>query len=145
MCRPPAMSADRPAASDGGPVDSHTRHPVGNSVPPSRSQHVFRHVCHGAGDPAAAHRFTRQSRPRRRLIVQRRPTGGGGDSLARRSGGGPMAVALPRSRSPRTLPSAVLGATLPAMLIVRRRRWGPVIGRERRRVQPVIPPLRSRR
>ena len=30
------------------------------------------------------------------------------------------------------------------MLIVRRRRWGPVIGRERRRVRPVIPlPLRA--
>jgi len=30
MCQPPAMSADRPAASDGGPVVSHTRHAVGD-------------------------------------------------------------------------------------------------------------------
>jgi len=36
---------------------------------------------------------------------------------------GPMAVALPRSRSPRTLPLTVLSAQLPAMLIVHRRRW----------------------
>jgi len=33
-----------------------------------------------------------------------------------------------------------LGAPLPTMLIVRRRRWGPVIGRERRRVRLVIAP-----
>jgi len=35
------MSADRPAASDGGPVVSRTRGPVGDHVPPSRSQQVF--------------------------------------------------------------------------------------------------------
>jgi len=54
---------------------------------------------------------------------------------------GPMAIALPRLRSPRTLPGRFGRAT---MLIVRRRQWGPVIGRERRRVQPVIahPPSR---
>jgi len=34
MCRPPAVSAYHPAASDGGPVVSHTRHPVGNCAPP---------------------------------------------------------------------------------------------------------------
>jgi len=46
---------------------------------------------------------------------------------------------------PRTLPT-VLGVPLPTMMIVRRRRWGPVIGRERRRVRPVIaPPLRAPR
>ena len=55
MCRPPAMSADRPAASDGGPVVSHTRHPVGDRFPPLRSQQVFRY---GAGDPATARHFT---------------------------------------------------------------------------------------
>jgi len=57
---------------------------------------------------------------------------------------GPMAVVLPRSRSPVPSP-AVLGVLLPTMLIVRRRRWGPVIGRERRRVRLVIasPPLRA--
>ena len=52
-------------------------------------------------------------------------------------------------------PPAVLGVPMPTMLIVRRRRWGPVIGRERRRVRLVIAPppfapppaiqLRSRR
>ena len=57
---------------------------------------------------------------------------------------GPMAVALPRSRSPRTLPWPFWTRHCP-LLIVRRRRWGPVIGRERRRVRPVIapPPLRA--
>ena len=59
------MSADHLAASDGEPVVSHTRHPVGDRVTLSRSQHVFRHVRHGAGDPAAARRFTRPIRPRR--------------------------------------------------------------------------------
>jgi len=95
-------------------------------------------VCHGAGDPAAARRFTPPSRPRRRPIVQRCPTEGGGDSPVRRPGAdgccaSPVAI-------PRTLPPAVLGAPLPAMLIVRRRRWGPVIGREQRRVRLVIAP-----
>ena len=41
MCRPPAMSADRPAASDSGPVVSRTRHPVGDRVPPSRCTSAF--------------------------------------------------------------------------------------------------------
>ena len=53
---------------------------------------------------------------------------------------GPMAVVLPRSCSPYPHTPAVLGAPLPAMLIVRRQRWGPVIGRERRRVRPAIAP-----
>ena len=57
--------------------------------------------------------------------VQRRPMGGGGDSPARRPGA-----------------PAVLGVPLPSMLIVLRRRWGPVISQERRQVRPVIaPPL----
>jgi len=57
---------------------------------------------------------------------------------------GPMAVVFPRSCSP-VPPRAVLGVPLPTMLIVRRRRWGPVIGRERRRFRPVIaPPPASR-
>jgi len=63
--------------------------------------------------------------------------GGGGDSPARRPG------ADGRCASPVTLPRtppAVLGMLLPSMLIVRRRRWGPIIGRERRRVRPVIAP-----
>jgi len=55
------MSADRSAASDGGPVVSRTRRPVGNRVPPSRSQPVFRHVRHSTGNPATAHHFTRPS------------------------------------------------------------------------------------
>ena len=50
-----------------------------------------------------------------------------------------MAVVLPRSRSPVPSP-AILGVLLPTMLIVQERRWGPVIGRERRRVRPVIAP-----
>ena len=41
-------------------------------------------------------------------------------------------------RAPPYPPPAVLGAPLPTMLIVRRRRRGPVIGRELRRVRAVI-------
>jgi len=48
-------------------------------------------------------------------------------------------------RAPTYPPPAVLGTPLPAMLIVRRRRWSSVIGRERRRVRPVTPPSRPRR
>ena len=61
--------------------------------------------------------------------------GGGGDFPARRPG------ADARCASPVTLPCtppAVLGMPLLTMLIVRRRRWGPVIGRERCRVRAVI-------
>jgi len=68
----------------------------------------------------------------------RRGGGRGGDSRTRRPGANghcAFPVALPR-----TLPPAILVAPLPTMLIVRRRRWGPVIGRERRRVRPVIAP-----
>jgi len=58
------------------------------------------------------------------------------------SSGGRWPLRFP-GRAPPYHPPAVLGAPLPAMLIVRRR-WGPVIGRERRRVRPVIarPPRR---
>jgi len=96
------MPADRPAASDGGTMVSHTQHPVGDRVPSSRCTSAFRQVRHGAGDPAAARHFTRPSRQRRQpiVIVQRRPTGGGGDSPARRPGAdGRCAspVALPRT------------------------------------------------
>ena len=80
MCRPPS--------SDGGPVVSHTKHPVSNRVSLSRCTSAFWQVRHGAGDTAAARRFTTAvvtmvvvSRahppPRRRLIVQWCPTGGG--------------------------------------------------------------------
>jgi len=40
---------------------SRTRRPVGNRVPPSRSQPAFRHVRHSTGDPATARHFTRPS------------------------------------------------------------------------------------
>ena len=96
-------------------------HPVsGRRSRPSVVLHVwFWQVRHGAGDPATARRFTCPSRPQCWPTVLRRPKGGGGDSPAHRLG--PMAVALPRSHSPRT-PPAVLGAHLRAMLIARRRR-----------------------
>ena len=54
------------------------------------------------------------------------------------SSGGRWPLRFP-GHAPPYPPPAVLGAPLPAMLIVRRR-WGPVIGRERRRVRPVIAP-----
>jgi len=69
--------------------------------------------------------------------------GGGGDSPARRpraDGRCTSPVALPPYPPPRPF----LSAPLPAMLIVLRRRWSSVIGRERRRVRPVTPPSRPR-
>jgi len=116
-------------------VVSHTQHPVGDRVPP----HVYfltgapRHRRPGRCPP-----FHAPIPPRRRPIVSAVSAGrgGGGDSRAHR----PRAEALPR-----TLPPTVLSAQLPAMLIVRRWRWGPVIGREWRRVRTVTPPSRPRR
>ena len=135
MCRPSAVSADRPAASDGGLVVSHTRHLVIDRVPPLRCTSAFWQVRHGAGDPAAARRFTRPSRPRPAAS----DGGGGGDSPARRPGA--------NGRCAPPYPPAVLGVPLLTMLIVRRRRWGPVISWERSRVRLMIapPPSRPRR
>jgi len=76
MCRPPAMLADRPAASDGGPV--------------SRTRAL--HVCLLTGAPrrwrpGRCPSFLTPIPPTtRRLIVQQRPTGGCGDSPAHRPG-----------------------------------------------------------
>jgi len=86
------------------PIVSHTQHPVGDRVPPSRCTSTFRHVRHGAGDPAAARHFTRPSPPAASTDCHCPAVcdGGGGDSSARRPG--PMAVALPRSRSPVSSP-----------------------------------------
>ena len=66
--------------------------------------------------------------------------GRGCDSLVIPRSGGRMAVALPWCCSP-CPPPAILGAAPPAMSMVRRLRWGPVIGREQRRVQPVNAPF----
>jgi len=48
------MSADRPAASDGGHVVSRTRGPVGDRVSPSRSQQVFHQTKQKATWPKLA-------------------------------------------------------------------------------------------
>ena len=122
MCRPPS--------SDGGPVVSYTQHPVSNRVS------FALHVCFLTGvpwrrRPGRCSPFYTPIPPASSGIRR----GGGGDSPARRPG----AVVLPQSRSPVPSP-AVLGVTLPNTLIIRRRRWGTVIGRERRRVRPVIAP-----
>ena len=56
---------------------------------------------------------------------------------------GPMAVALPRSRSPVPSPDRFERAT--AGYVDRPQAgWGPIIGRERRRVRPMIAPPHSR-
>ena len=140
MCQPPSYGCVRWRAC-GLPYPASG--PVGDGVPASRCTSAFLQVRHGAGDAAAARHFTRPSLPRRRPIVQWRPMGVGGDSPARR----PWADGL--CTSPVALPPypplTVLSTQLPAMLIVRRRRWGPVIGQERRRVRPMIalpPPSR---
>jgi len=69
--------------------------------------------------------------------------GEGGDSPASHPGGR-WPLHFP-GRTPTYPPAAILGTPLPAMLIVRRRRWSSVIGRERRLVRPVTPPSRPRR
>jgi len=72
---------------------------VGDRYTPSLFEHVFRHVRHGARDLAAALRFMRPSRPRRRLIVQQHAMGRrGGDSPAHRPGAD--ATVLAQSCSP---------------------------------------------
>jgi len=107
------------------------------SRPPALSQQVFQHVYHGAGDPAAARRFTR---PSARDVDQLSSGVRQGEAeIHGPSSGGHCTspVALPPYPPP-----AVFGAPPPAMTIVRRRQWGTVIGRERRRVRPAIaPPL----
>ena len=52
---------------------------------------------------------------------------------------GPMAVALPRSRSPRTLPPDGFERATAGYVDRPQAGWGPVIGRERRRVRPIDP------
>jgi len=120
------MSADRSAASDGGPMVSRTRRPVGNRVPPSRSQPAFRHVRHNTGDPATARHFTRPSTrdiDRLSSSIQR-----GCAAIPRPAVWGRSAIALP--------PAApwpfcdVSGTPPPAMSIDRR---GCHIGREQHR------------
>jgi len=64
------------------------------SRPLSRSQHVFQHVCHGAGDLATARRLS---------SGVRRGEGGGGDSPARHPG--VDGRSLPQSRSPVPAPA----------------------------------------
>jgi len=133
MCRPPSSGRVRGRACGLPYPESGWR---------SRPS-VTMHVCFLTGAP-------RRQRPGRcspfHAPIPPRPAvsdGRGEAVIPRPIVRGPMAVVLPRSPSP----LAVLGAPLPAMLIVCRRRWGPVIGRERRRVRPVIahPPSRSRR
>ena len=60
---------------------------------------------------------------------------------------GPMAVALPRSRSPCTLPPDGFERATAGYVDRQQTGWGPVIGRERCRVRLVIasPPSRPRR
>ena len=144
MCRPPSSGRVRRRAC-GLPYPT-----SGRRSRPS----VALHVCFLTGAP----RHPPETRPLLAVsrahpsCVQRRPTEGGSDSPARHPG------ADGRCASPVTLPHippAVLGVPLPTMFIVCRRRWGPVIGRERRRIRPVIAPppfapppaiqLRSRR
>ena len=90
MCRPPAMSADCPAASDGGPVVSYTRHPVGDRVPPSSCTSAFL-----TGVPAVSRAHPARDVDRLSSGVRR-----GEAVIPRPVVRGPTATVLPRSRSP---------------------------------------------
>jgi len=130
MCRPPSSDRVRQQAC-GLPYPAFGQR--------SRSS-VALHVCFLTGAPRCRRPghcppFHAPIPPATSSGVRR---GGGGDSPADGRCTSPVAL-------PRTLPPAVLGAPLPAMLIVRRRRWSSVIGRERRRVRPMTPPSRPRR
>ena len=133
------MSADRQPRPTAAlrPMISHTRHPVGNRVPPSHSQHVLRHVWYGARRRPAvscthpAHDVDRLSSGVRR-----------GEALIPRPVvRWPMATALPGSRSPCTLPRPFWMHHRP----LRRWRWVPSLARNgagsSRRSTP--PPLRA--
>ena len=123
MCRPPSSGCVRRRAC-GLPYPASGRRSRSSLEP---------HVYFLTGAPRR--RFTRPSLPRPAAS-----DGGRGEAVIPRPVvRGPMTAVLTRSRSP-ILPPANLGVPLPTMLIVRRRRWGPVIGRERRRVRPVIAP-----
>jgi len=141
MCRPPAMSADRPAASDGGLVVSHTRYPVGDRGPQSRCTSAFWQVHHGAGDLAAARRFTRPSRPRRRSIVQRRPTGEA--VIPWPVVRGPMVVALSRSPPGRFGRTTASYVDCPQAAMGSRYRPGTAPGPASDRPSPLHPRRRS--
>jgi len=114
-------------------VVSHTHQPVGDRVPPSRCTSAFRQVHHGAGDPAAACRFTRPSLAR--LMW-------GEAVIPRPVVRGPLCFP---GHAPPYLPGSFGHATADYVDRPHRRRWGPVIGWERRRVRPVVapPPLRA--
>ena len=89
------------------------------SHPLSRSQHVFQHVCHGAGDLATARRLSSGVR-----------RGRGAAAIPQPVILGSMAVRFP-SRAPLYPPRPfcdVLGAPPSSMSIVRRLRWGPDTG-----------------
>jgi len=105
-------------------VVSHTQHPVGDRCTSE--------VRHGAGDPAAARRFTRPSLPRSAA------SDGGEVVIPRPVVWGPMAVVLPRSCSP--VSPGRFGRATADYVDRLQAALGPVIGRERRRVRPVIAP-----
>jgi len=83
------MSADHLAASDGGPVLSHTRHLVGDRFPPPV---VF---------PACVSTRAPETRPLPTISCVQ--SARGGEVIPRPVVRGPMAIVLPWSRSPRTL------------------------------------------
>jgi len=135
MCRPPSSGRVRGRAC-GLP------HPAsGWRSRPS----VMLHVCVLTGAPRRQRRgrcppFHAPTPPRRRPIVQRCPTGGREAVIPRPVVCGPMAVALPRSRSPRTLPPDGFERATAGYVDRQQMGWGPVIGRERLRVRPMIAP-----
>ena len=128
------MSANRPAASDGGPVISHTRHPVGDSRVPSRCFDT----CVTAPETRPLHAV---SRAQSACDVDRLSSGIRRGKVGRwfpgPSSEGWWPLRFP-DRTPPYPPPAVLVAPPSAVSSVRRQRWGPVIGRERRRVRPAI-------
>jgi len=129
VCRLPAMLADRPAAYNGGPLVSRTRHPV------NARDFPLRRVPSSRFDTCATALETRPLP----AVKRAHPPGARNDdqlsSGVQRRGGGRFpglssrsrsCIALPRSRSPVPSPDVLqcFRHATAGCVIVRRRQWG---------------------
>ena len=127
MCRPPSSGRVRPTAGLWSPIPS-IRSAIASL---RRAAHLLFDRCITAPEtwplPAVSRAHPAPDVDRLSNDVRR------GEAVIPRPGGR-WPLRFP-SRVPPIPSPAVFGAPLRAMLIVRRRRWGPVIGRERHQVR----------